>query len=303
MKRRLAMFVTFVLVISSVFTVLASENPDKGVPYIEYYAEQTGCEADDIDLSTAASLSYSIQECEFGYPVQHIDDDESIQAAIDFFQNIYVTGEPDGVFSTEGGQGLSLIDKDGNTIISIFVQAGMIDTSEGRCEAEGLSRLSDIPGLMTPGDWNEYYAQQEQGEEEYREEHELSYPCTMFEAEGKEAFDFYSNCSADDINSIRFFYNGKNKTAMEKEEIEKIYESLCNVKVTGPGEASRWDDQWSVTIFYTPEGSTFQSDIHFLFRKGVLSADDEGFELAGLEGILDAYDWEGMELIAEMLSE
>jgi len=291
--------------ISCTVTAFAKDGSaaDKNsIPYIEFYAEKAGLDPETIDLSDAASLSFSIQTCEFGYPVQRIDDEESVLAAADFFRNICVTGEPDGVFSTAGGEGLSLQDEDGNTIISIFIQDGMIDTSDGRCAADGLSGIFEIPGLMTPGDWEEYYEQQRDVEENYHETHKISYPCSMFEAEGKEAFDFYQTCSADDITGIYFFHDGKNITAQEPDDIRKIYDSLCQVQVTGEGEASRWMDQWSVTIFYTPEGSSFQSDIRFGFREGVLTVNDEAYAVEGLEEVLNSFDWDEMAVIAEMIS-
>lgn len=264
----------------------------EGIPYIDFYADLTGRDPAEIDLSKAAYMNYSIQECEFGYPVQTICDEESLRSAEEFFRTIYVTGEPDGIFSTEGGQGLSLLDEEGNVIISIFIQAGMIDTSDGRRAASGLSGISEIPGLMTPGDWEAYYEEQEQAEEEYCENHEFQYPCSLMEAEGKAAFEFYQKCTAEDIQSIYFFHNGKNKTVTDRETIEKIYDSICSVQVTGPGKDSRWAEKWSITIFYVPEGGTFGSEIHLAIHDGVLSTDNQGFELEGLEGVLEASGWE-----------
>ena len=165
MKIRVFTLITVIFIISCTVTAFAQDSfvvKKNGIPYIELYAERAGLDPEKIDLSDAVSLSFSIQTCEFGYPVQKIDDEESVLAAADFFRNVCVTGEPDGVFSTEGGEGLSLQDEDGNIIISIFIQDGMIDTSDGRCEAEGLSRISEIPGLMTPGDWEEYFEQQKE---------------------------------------------------------------------------------------------------------------------------------------------
>ena len=99
-----------------------------------------------------------------------------------------------------------------------------------------------------------------------------------------------------------FFHDGKNITALEPDDIRKIYDSLCQVQVTGQGEASRWMDQWSVTIFYTPEGSSFQSDIRFGFREGVLTVNDEAYAVEGLEEVLNSFDWDEMAVIAEMIS-
>ena len=290
-----------ILIIGCAVTTFAGEMPDKteGIPYIEFYAENASKDPAEINLSDAVSMTYNISECEFAYPLQRIKDEESIRAAIDFFSNIYVTGEPDGVFSTEGGEGLSLQDKDGNTIISIFIQAGMIDTSDGRREAEGLSGISEIPGLMSAGDWEAYYAEQKEAEEAYHETHELSYPCSLFEAEGKAAFDFYQECTADDIDHIYFFHNGKNKSAMDRDDIQKIYDSICQVQVTGIGNDSRWGDKWSVTIFYTRKGDTFTSDIQLSFHEGVLYTEEECYALEGLEAILGSYDWDELAVIAE----
>ena len=72
--------------------------------------------------------------------------------------------------------------------------------------------------------------------------------------------------------------------------------------MTGKGEASRWMDQWSITIFYTPKDSSFQSDIRFGFREGVLTVNDEAFTVEGLEEVLNSFDWDEMAVIAEMIS-
>ena len=304
MKTRVFAIITVVIMICCTVITFADDqsvSEKNGIPYIEFYADRIGWDPSEIDLTEAVSLAYSIQTCEFGYPVQTIDDEKSVRAAADYFRNIYVIGEPDGVFSTGDGKGLSLQDKEGNTIISIYIQDGMIDTSDGRCEAKGLNGIDAIPGLMTPGDWDAYYEQLQEAEEAYREDHDFHYPCSLFEAEGKEAYDFYQNCTAEDISEIYFFHNGKNKTALDPDDIQKIYDSLCQVQVTGEGEASRWMDQWSITIFYTPEGSSFQSDIRFGFREGVLSPGDEAYEVEGLEAVLESFDWDEMAVIAEMI--
>ena len=188
--------------------------------------------------------------------MQYIRDEESILSAAEFFRGISVTGEPDGIFSTEGGQGLSLQDEEGHTIISIFIQAGMIDSADGRREAHGLSGIRNIPGLMTPADWEEYYAKQQEAEETYRKTHQLNYPCTLFEAEGKEAFDFYEACTAEEIDSIYFFHNGKNEYVTDRDAIQKIYDGLCKVQVTGPGEASRSRNYGTRIYRYTGVATT-----------------------------------------------
>ena len=305
MKRRMLAILVTLFVIGCAGAAFAGEMPadTKGIPYIEYYADLMGKDPADIDLSKAVCLTYSWQECEFAYPMQYIRDEESILSAAEFFRGISVTGEPDGIFSTEGGQGLSLQDEEGHTIISIFIQAGMIDSADGRREAQGLSGIRNIPGLMTPADWEEYYAKQQEVEETYRKTHQLNYPCTLFEAEGKEAFDFYEGCTAEEIDSIYFFHNGKNEYVTDRDAIQKIYDGLCKVQVTGPGEASRWADQWSVTLFYTQEGKSFSSEIHLSFREAALSAGDQGFALEDLEELFASYDWDEFAAIAEIIDQ
>ena len=301
MKTKIFVLLTVLFVIGCsgfAFAGGTSAEPE-GIPYIDYYADLTGRDPADIDLSKAVCLTYSWQECEFAYPLQYIRDEESIRSAAEFFRGIYVTGEPDGIFSTEGGQGLSLLDEEGKTIISIFIQAGMIDTSDGRVAAQGLSEIEKIPGPMRPGDWEEYYDRMKQEEEAYRKTHQMNYPCTLFEAEGKEAFDFYQTCTADDIDGIYFFHNGKNKMVTDPDAIRKIYDAICRVQVTGPENASRWADQWRVTLFYTSEENTFQSDIQLSFREGVLSAGDYGFAVSNPEEIFSSYEWDEFSAIAE----
>ena len=109
MKRRMLAILITLFVIGCAGAAFAGEMPadTKGIPYIEYYADLMGKDPADIDRSKAVCLTYSWQECEFAYPMQYIRDEESILSAAEFFRGISVTGEPDGIFSTEGGQGLS----------------------------------------------------------------------------------------------------------------------------------------------------------------------------------------------------
>ncbi|MBQ9032080.1 MAG: hypothetical protein IJ106_11605 [Parasporobacterium sp.] len=301
-----AILLSLLMIISCTWTAFGSETPadawQQGIPYLEFYAERNGKDPADIDLSRAVCLIHSNWECEMGYPNQYIKDEEIIRTAADLISRITVTGGPDGIFSTAEGHGFTFLDEEENQILSISIQEGMIETSEGRYEADGISSLSEIPGVMYPGDWNEYFNQFAEEEEEYLDTHKLSYPCSLFEADGKAAFDFYNNCTADDILSIYFFHAGKNRTVTDPEEIRAIYDALCRVQVTGPGKASRWDDSFSVTIFYEKEDLLYTPDIEFSFRSGALDGRDEhDYAVEGLSGILESYDWEEFEMIAGLI--
>ena len=291
-----AILLSAVIFAGGALSVSASESipgEPQGIPYIEFYAEQNGINPEDIVLSKAVCLSHFNWECEGGYPAQYIRDEETIRAVAEIVGRIRVTGGPDGVYSTAGGHGFTFTDEEDRPILGISIQEGMIEGGDGRYEADGLDALSFVPGVMYPGDWEEYFDRIEDEEEEYLRTHELSFPCSLFEAAGKAAYDFYTGCTADDILSIYFFHDGKNKTFTDPEEIRAIYESLCRVEVTGPGETSRWDDSWSVTVFYPGPDNTFSSNIHFSFRSGALDGrDGYDYSVKGLGGIPEACDWE-----------
>lgn len=273
----------------------------QGIPYIEFYADRAGIDPADIDLSRAVCLVHTNWDCEEGFPTERIMDEETIRIAAERISQIYVTSDSDGMFSTAAGHAFSFLDEDDREILGISIQEGMIETADGRYAATGIEELSGIPGVMYPGDWAAYYNNLAEEEEEYIKTHELQYPCSLFEAKGKAAFNFYNTRTVDDVSSIYFFHAGKNKTVTDRDEIAAIYDSICRIQVTGPGKASRWDDSWSFTIFYTNEDN-IPSSIQFSFRSGALDCSGErDFTVEGLEGVLESYDWSEFEVIADLI--
>ena len=119
-----------------------------------YLARERG-EAEPLSTDDIASLSVSVNYCEYGEPVQRITDDETIEAFKKAVQQINVTGKYDEVSSTETYYAYSAKDAEGNTLFSFSIQNGLLERSDGRYSIEGLQELLSIPGIMLEEDWGE----------------------------------------------------------------------------------------------------------------------------------------------------
>lgn len=271
-------------------------------PYLTFYAEKTGQSEADIDLAAAAEITYSVYNCEVSYPAQHIRTPEVVAKAVEVIQSITVYGEPDGIYSTAGGSSLSILDAEGNLLISIAMQDGMIDTAEGRWQASGLGALSDIPGLMDEADWIAWDNSRAEEDEAYRETLTPEYPESLFTLRGKETAELAAGGGADEVLAVYLFYGGKSARVIDREMIKTIYNALAQAKAVGPGESNRWNDpEWSISLLVAQGENTFETEIFFTFHGAYFSAGDAEYEIDDISLILDACEWEEFDQIREKL--
>ena len=271
-------------------------------PYLTFYAEKTGQTETDIDLTAAAEITYSVYNCETSYPEQHIRTPEAVAKAVEVIQGITVYGEPDGIYSTAGGSSLSILDAEGNLLISVSTQDGMIPTAEGRWQASGLGALSDIPGLMTEADWIAWDNSRAEEDEAYRETLTPEYPESLFTLRGKETAELAAGGDADDVLAVYLFYGGKSARVIDREMIETICSALAQAKAVGPGESNRWNDpEWSISLLIAQGENTFETEIFFTFHGAYFSVRDNEYEVDDIMAILNVCEWEGFDEIKEAL--
>ena len=133
---------------------------------ITYLAREKGMEnipADDI-----ASFDVTVSLGEAGpAPTQHFTDEEMISEFKYAVENILVTGKRDDYVILDGmGTGYSARDKDGNILLSFYIQEGGLERSDGHMEVIGLELLPD-EGVMDAHDWHDYYDEYRRLSDEY----------------------------------------------------------------------------------------------------------------------------------------
>ena len=257
-----------------------------------FMARERG-EAEPLSADDIASLSVSVNYCEYGEPVQRITDDETIEAFKKAVQQINVTGKYDEVSSTETYYAYSAKDAEGNTLFSFSIQNGLLERSDGRYSIEGLQELLSIPGIMLEEDWGEYWDEYNARADDY-ERNLDPVGMNLLEAAGYGTH-LMNSGAPDNIFYVDAYIDyAKDVPKMQtwdKREIESIYAALSRIKV-GKHRDDIGGRMWHMTFGYTDPSYSFSRDTYLSFKGNYVKLGGEYYELENIEELYGSLDCE-----------
>ena len=133
---------------------------------ITYLAREKGLEK--ISADEIASFDVTVSLGEAGpAPTQHFTDEDMVSEFKYAVENMLVVGKRDDYVILDGmGTGYSARDKEGNMLLSFYIQEGGLERSDGHMEVTGLELLPD-EGVMHANDWYDYYDEYSRLSNEY----------------------------------------------------------------------------------------------------------------------------------------
>ena len=272
----------------------AKEPLDHSYPeeLLLYMAREKG-ETQALSADDIASLSVSVNYCEYAEPVQNITDGETIEAFKKAVQQMTVTGKYDEVFSTETYYAYSARDAEGNTLFSFVIQNGLLERRDGRYSVEGLSELLSIPGILLEQGWGEYWGSYNDRADAYERDID-PVGMDLLEAAGYGTH-LMNSGAPDNIFYIDAYIDyAKDVPKMQtwdKAEIEAVYTALSKIKV-----GKRVDDiggrMWHMTFGYTDPAYNFSQDTYLSFKGNYIKLEGDYYELENIEELYGSLDCE-----------
>lgn len=257
-----------------------------------YMAHEKG-ETQALSADDIASLSVSVNYCEYAEPVQNITDGETIEAFKKAVQQMTVTGKYDEVFSTETYYAYSARDAEGNTLFSFVIQNGLLERRDGRYSVEGLSELLSIPGILLEQGWSEYWGLYNDRADAYERDID-PVGMDLLEAAGYGTHLMNSGAPENIFYIDAYIDYAKDVPKMQtwdKAEIEAVYTGLSKIKV-----GKRVDDidgrMWHMTVGYTDPAYNFSQDTYLSFKGDCIKLDGDYYELENIEELYGSLDCE-----------
>lgn len=273
-------------------------------PLLEFGRKAHGFEPRD--LSGAAALQVLVNHCEYGEPPQYITDERVIADVVAALSGVTVTGDHDGVSSTETYYAYALYDAEGQYIGGFAFQDGMLMEKEGRYPVAGLDALLSVEGVMLEEGWEAYHAAEAERQGAYDDAFTAAYPMSVFAAGG-----YYTSLLENlpherllsaDIRVMWYDDAGRLVTD-DPAVLARLYDALSAARVTGEADGGGGAQKWTVTLRYLTEtGGASSADLQFQgdTLSGYFSdAGTRQFTVTGLDALFTAADADVLTYLAE----
>ena len=257
-----------------------------------YLAREKG-EAEAFSADDIASLSVSVNYCEYGEPAQSITDEEAVSAFKKAVQQMTVTGKYDEVFSTQTYYAYTARDAEGTPLFSFVIQDGLLEGRDGRYSVEGLPDLLSVPGILLEEGWSEYWEDYNARADEY--EDDLN-PVGMNILEAAGYGTHMMNSGApDNIFYIDAYIDYEKEVpkmqTRDRQDIEAVYAALSGIRV-GRHTDSSDGRMWHMTFGYTDPDSAFSQSTYLSFKGDCIKIDGEYYELENIDALYGSMDCE-----------
>lgn len=258
-------------------------------------------------LSETVKLEVGVNHCEYGEPIQYIEDPQIISEVIKALSGMTVTGLKDTVSSTGDYTWYHLYDAQGNDICGFSLQGGLLLKEDGRYTVEGLNALESVDGIMLIDDWDTYWDNLSDDRNIFEQNYRLSFPSSVFEVSGYYTNQLYHNVAPEDIVSVNIRIDWSDIPPLrsnDREIIDAIYNAMCQMQVLGEASEEGTGETWYVEFYYKEPGENFYSNAYVSFCGNYLESDfaqggDTTYEVSGMDTLLEAADAEVLEYLKE----
>lgn len=258
-------------------------------------------------LSEAVMLEVGVNRCEYGEPIQYIEDSQIISEVIKALSCMTVTGLKDTVSSTGDYTWYRLRDAQGNDICGFSFQNGLLLGKDGRYAVKGLDTLESVDGIMLMDDWDTYWDAVSDKRNIFEQNYRLSFPSSVFEVSGYYTNQLYHDISPEDFVSVDIRIDWSDIPPLHSDDravINAIYSAMCQMQVLGQTSEGVSGKKWYVEFCYKEPGENFYSNAYVSFCGNYLESDfaqggDTAYEVSGMETLFEQTDAEVLEYLKE----
>lgn len=256
----------------------------------DFLARERGEES--LPLDALAGFGVTVAYDEYAEPSQTVTEERAVRQFADALQSVKVTGKKDEVFSTEGYTAFSGYDADGNVILGLSIQAGLLERNDGRYALEGADALFSIDGVMYAEDWAEYWSSYNEKADAYEEQIGDPEGMLLIEAAGY-AMHRAGLAAPEGIRAMSAYIDWNREagrfSSADPQEIEALWTALSKIRV-GREEANPKGDMWHLNVDFIDPDDPAAGHAWIEFYGDYAKIGDGRYALEGIEELYDALD-------------